>query len=71
MDKDNKRHEYVLSSNAVQALNEWLEERASCDIGRDDDHMLLRAQTLERNRKNKKKSLFCKSCTKQGFLGVK
>lgn len=41
MDKDNKRHEYVLSSNAVQALNEWLEERASCDIGRDDDHLFV------------------------------
>ena len=33
--------------------------------------MSLRAQTPARKRKDKKKSLFCKSCTKQGFLGVK
>ena len=32
--------------------------------------MSLRAQTPARKWKNKKKSLFCKICTKQGFLGV-
>lgn len=41
VDKGNKRHQYVLSNDVVEALQEWLDVRSEFEKGKGDQHLFI------------------------------